>query len=115
MLTTTKIRIEVEGCPRLTPVLDRYKDNNRPAVLLFEVEPEDEYDDGLWCDLTVNLPGHDLPGSNWAFIPTENLKYLKALADQGLVIVSPIVRAYGSFDSRAYAVELSDKLLAPKE
>ena len=111
MLTTTDIRIEVPDAPTLTPVLDRYRDNDRPAVLLYEVEPEDEYNDGLWCDLTVNLPGHDLPGRNWAFVPTKNLKYLKALADQGLVIMSPILRTYGSFGSRAYAVELSDRLV----
>lgn len=115
MHTCPDIQISVEDCPALTPVLDRYKDNGRPAVLLYEVEPEDEFDDGLWCDLTVNLPDYDLPGKNWAFVPIDKLPYLKALADQGLLIVSPIIRAYGSFDSRAYAVELSDKLVAPKE
>ena len=113
MLTPTKIQIEVPDCPKLTPVLDRYEVNGRPAVILYEVEPEDEFDDGLWCDLTVNLSDYDLPGKNWAFVPTNKLPYLKALADQGLLIVSPIVRAYGSFDNRAYAVELSDKLVAP--
>lgn len=115
MLTTTDIQIEIEGYPTLTPVLDRYKDNDRPAILLYEVEIENEFDDSLWCDLTVNLPDHDLPGRNWAFVPTDKLPYLKILADQGLLIVSPIVRAYGNFGSRAYAVELSDKLLTPKE
>ena len=115
MHTCPDIQISVEDCPTLTPVLDRYETNGRPAIQLYEVEPEDEFDDGLWCDLTVNLSDYDLPGKNWAFVPTDKLPYLKALADQGLLIVSPIVRAYGSFDSRAYAVELSDKLVAPTE
>ena len=111
MHTCPNIQIHVEDYPTLMPVLDRYKDNDRPAIMLYEVEPEDEFDDGLWCDLTINLPDYDLPGKNWAFVPIDKLVYLKALADQGLLIVSPIVRAYGSFDNRAYAVELSDKLV----
>lgn len=64
MLTFTTIQIHVPGAPALTPALGRYEANGRPAVLLYEVEPEDEFDDGLWCDLTVNLPEQALPGED---------------------------------------------------
>lgn len=47
MLTFTTIQIRVPGAPALTPALGRYETNGRPAVLLYEVEPEDEFDDGL--------------------------------------------------------------------
>ena len=111
MLTFTTIQINVPGAPALTPVLDRYKDNGRPAVLLYEVEPEDECDDGLWCDLTVNLPEHDLPGDDWAFVPADNLRYLRELERQGLAEVGGAVR-YGSFGQLAVMARLAPALIA---
>lgn len=68
--------VRLEGAPPLVPVLDRYRCNGRLAVLLYEEEPE-EGDDGLWCDLTVNLPQHGLPGDDWAFVPAERLPYAR--------------------------------------
>lgn len=70
-------RIRLENTPPLVPVPDRYRCNGRLAVLLYEEEPE-EGDDGLWCDLTVNLPQHGLPGDDWAFVPAERLPYARA-------------------------------------
>lgn len=112
MLTFTTIRIHVPGAPALTPALGRYEANGRPAVLLYEVEPEDECDDGLWCDLTVNLPEHDLPGDDWAFVPTDNLKYLRELEHQGLVEIAPGAVRYGSFGSLAAMARLAPCLIA---
>lgn len=106
MLTPTTIQIRVPGTPVLTPVLGRYGAGGRPAVLLYEVEPADELDDGLWCDLTVNLPGGD-----WAFVPADNLKYLRELERQGLVKMGGAVR-YGTFGQIAHMVRLSPTLVA---
>ena len=111
MHTCPDIQISVEDCPTLTPVLDRYETNGRPAVLLYELEPEDECDDGLWCDLTVNLPEHALPGDDWAFVPTDNLKYLRELERQGLAEVGGAVR-YGNFGQLAVMARLAPALIA---
>lgn len=111
MLTFTTIQIHVPGAPALTPALGRYEVNGRPAVLLYEVEPEDECDDGLWCDLTVNLPEHPLPGEDWAFVPTDNLRYLRELESQGLAEVGAAVR-YGAFGQMAVMARLAPALIA---
>ena len=111
MLTFTTIQINVPDTPTLMPVLGRYKSNGRPAVLLYEVEPEDECDDGLWCDLTVKLPEHAFPGDDWAFVPADNLKYLRALERQGLAEVGGAAR-YGAFGQLAVMVHLSPALIA---
>ena len=111
MLTFTTIQIQVPDAPTLMPVLGRYETNGRPAVLLYEVEPEDEFDDGLWCDLTVNLPEQALPGDDWAFVPTDNLKYLRELERQGLAEVGGAVR-YGAFGQLAVMAHLAPALIA---
>lgn len=111
MLTFTTIQINVPDAPTLTPALGRYEVNGRPAVLLYEVEPEDEFDDGLWCDLTVNLPEHTLPGEDWAFVPTDNLKYLRELERQGLAEVGGAAR-YGAFGQLAVMARLAPALIA---
>lgn len=111
MLTFTTIQIHVPGAPALTPALGRYETNGRPAVLLYELEPEDEGDDGLWCDLTVNLPEQALPGDDWAFVPTDNLRYLRELERQGLAEVGSAVR-YGSFGQLAVMARLAPALIA---
>lgn len=111
MLTFTTIQIRVPGAPALTPALGRYESNGRPAVLLYELEPEDECDDGLWCDLTVNLPEHALPGDDWAFVPADNLKYLRALERQGLAEVGTAVR-YSAFGQLAVMARLAPALIA---
>ncbi|WP_270404295.1 hypothetical protein [Candidatus Collinsella stercoripullorum] len=112
MLTYSTIQIHVKNAPALMPVMDRYETNSRPAVLLYEVEPEED-DEGLWCDLTVNLPQYALPGDDWAFVPLDNLKYLKELESQGLVEIGTAVR-YGNFGQLAVMVHLSPYLM-PKE
>lgn len=112
MLTFTTIQIRVPGAPALTPALGRYESNGRPAVLLYELEPEDECDDGLWCDLTVNLPEQALPGDDWAFVPTDNLRYLRELERQGLVEIAPGAVRYGSFGSFAAMARLAPCLIA---
>lgn len=114
MPTYSTVQIRLPGIPALMPVMDRYASNGRPAVLLYEVEPEDEDDDGLWCDLTVNLPEYRLPGDDWAFVPADNLRYLKELERQGLVEIGPGMRRYGSFGSLACMAHLSPYLM-PKE
>ena len=111
MLTFTTIQIRVPGAPALAPALGRYESNGRPAVLLYEVEPEDEFDDGLWCDLTVNLPEQALPGDDWAFVPAENLEDLRALERRGLAEVGAAVR-YGSFGQMAVMARLAPALIA---
>lgn len=111
MLTFTTIQIHVPGAPALTPALGRYESNGRPAVLLYELEPEDEFDDGLWCDLTVNLPEQALPGDDWAFVPCDNLKYLRELERRGLAEVGSAVR-YGSFGQLAVMAHLAPALIA---
>ena len=111
MLTFTTIQIQVPGVPALTPALGRYEVNGRPAVLLYELEPEDECDDGLWCDLTVNLPEQALPGDDWAFVPCDNLKYLRELERQGLAEVGTAVR-YGAFGQLAVMARLAPALIA---
>lgn len=111
MLTFTTIQIQVPDAPTLMPVLGRYATNGRPAVLLYELKPEDECDDGLWCDLTVNLPEHALPGDDWAFVPCDNLKYLRAVERQGLAEVGTAVR-YGNFGQLAVMAHLSPALIA---
>lgn len=111
MLTFRTIQINVPDTPTLMPVLGRYESNGTPAVLLYEVEPEDECDDGLWCDLTVNLPEHAFPGDDWAFVPADNLKYLRALERQGLAEVGGAAR-YGAFGQLAVMVHLSPALIA---
>lgn len=74
----TSARIKLEDTPLLVPVVDRYGCNGRLAIELYEVEPE-EGDDGLWRDLTVNLPQYGLPGDDWAFVPEDGLPYARAL------------------------------------
>lgn len=103
--------IDLPDTPALTPVLDRYASNGRPAVQLYDVTPEDADDDGLWCDLTVNLPDYVLPGDDWAFVPLEREPYLRELERRGLVEVGGVV-AYGSFGSLACVVHLSPHLVA---
>lgn len=112
MLTYSTVQIHVKDTPALMPVLDRYETNGRPAVLLYEVEPEDEFDEGLWCDLTVNLPDHELPGDDWAFVPVDNMKYLRELERQGLVEIAPGAVRYGSFGSFAAMARLAPCLIA---
>ena len=111
MLTFTTIQIQVPGTPALTPALGRYEANGRPAVLLYELEPEDECDDGLWCDLTVNLPEQALPGDDWAFVPCDNLRYLRELERRGLADVGGAVR-YGAFGQMAVMARLAPALIA---
>lgn len=110
MLTFTTIQIRVPGAPALTPALGRYEANGRPAVLLYEVAPEED-DEGLWCDLTVNLPQYALPGDDWAFVPCDNLKYLRELERQGLAEVGTAVR-YGNFGQLAVMARLAPALIA---
>ncbi len=105
--------IELPDIPALVPVADRYADNGRPAVQLYEAVPADA-DDGLWCDLTVNLPDYVLPGDDWAFVPAEREPYLRELERRGLVEVGGVV-AYGSFGSLACVVHLSPCLVAREE
>ena len=106
----TSARIKLEDTPLLVPVVDRYGCNGRLAIELYEVEPE-EGDDGLWCDLTVNLPQYGLPGDDWAFVPTDNLKYLRELERQGLAEVGTAVR-YGNFGQMAVMARLAPALIA---
>ena len=107
--------IELPDTPALTPVLDRYASNGRPAVQLYEAAPDDADDDGLWCDLTVNLPDYVLPGDDWAFVPTERKVYLHALERAGLVEEVGGAVPYGSFGQRALMVRLGAGLLAAAE
>ena len=107
--------IDLPDTPALTPVLDRYASNGRPAVQLYEVTPEDVDDDGLWCDLTVNLPDQALPGDDWAFVPAERKVYLHALERAGLVEEVGGAVPYGSFGQRALMVRLGAGLLAAAE
>lgn len=111
MLTFTTIQIHIPGAPALTPALGRYEVNGRPAVLLYEVEPEDECDDDLWCNLTVNLPEQALPGDDWAFVPIDNLRYLRELERRGLAEVGTAVR-YGAFGQLAVMARLAPALIA---
>ena len=104
--------IDLPDTPALTPVLDRYASNGRPAVQLYEVTPEDVDDDGLWCDLTVNLPDYVLPGDDWTFVPTERRAYLRALEQAGLITEIGYTVPYGNFDQRALMVRLGAELLA---
>ncbi|HIY50437.1 MAG TPA: hypothetical protein IAA43_00650 [Candidatus Olsenella avicola] len=101
-------RIRLENTPPLVPVPDRYRCNGRLAVLLYEEEPE-EGDDGLWCDLTVNLPQHGLPGDDWAFVPAERLPYTRALEGEGLAEVGAPV-TYGGFGQVARVVRFDTSL-----
>lgn len=98
----TSARIKLEDTPLLVPVVDRYGCNGRLAIELYEVEPE-EGDDGLWCDLTVNLPQYGLPGDDWAFVPEDGLPYARALEAQGLAEVGHTL-PYGRFGQLAWAV-----------
>ena len=102
--------VRLEGAPPLVPVPDRYRCNGRLAVLLYEEEPE-EGDDGLWCELTVNLPERDLPGNDWAFVPAERLPYARALEGEGLAEVGAPV-TYGDFGHVAHAVRFNTSLRA---
>ena len=92
MLTFTTIQIQVPDAPTLMPVLGRYETNGRPAVLLYELEPA-------------------LPGDDWAFVPCDNLKYLRAVERQGLAEVGTAVR-YGNFGQLAVMAHLSPALIA---
>ncbi|MEE1467930.1 MAG: hypothetical protein U0J86_02020 [Collinsella sp.] len=65
----------------------------------------------LWCDLTVNLPEQALPGDDWAFVPAENLEYLRALERQGLAEMGGAAR-YGSFGQLAVMAHLAPALIA---
>lgn len=102
--------IEPPDTPPLVPVADRYACNGRPAILLVERDT-----DGLWCDLTVNLPDYVLPGDDWAFVPEERKVYLHALERAGLVEEVGGAVPYGSFGQRALMVRLGAGLLAAAE
>ena len=97
----TSACIKLEDTPLLVPVVDRYGCNGRLAIELCEVEPE-EGDDGLWRDLTVNLPQYGLPGDDWAFVPEDGLPYARALEAQGLAEVGRAL-PYGRFGQLAWA------------
>lgn len=71
----------------------------------------EEGDDGLWCDLTVNLPQHGLPGDDWAFVPAERLPYARALEGEGLAEVGAPV-TYGGFGQVARVVRFDASLRA---
>lgn len=105
-MAATSIIIDLPDMPRLTPHLFRYDCNDRPAILLYEADEEDE----LWCDLTVNLPEHQLPSNEYAFVPAENKPYIEDLERQRLLEIGPTV-GYGNFNNRAYIVRLSPYLI----
>ena len=102
------VRVRLEGTPALVTVPDRYRRNGRLAVLLYEEEPE-EGDDGLWCELTTNLPQYGLPGDDWSFVPADRLPYARALEAEGLAEVGAPV-TYGGFGQVAHAVRFDASL-----
>ena len=103
--------IELPDTPPLVPVADRYASNGRPAVQLYEAAPEDADDDGLWCDLTVNLPDYALPGDDWTFVPEKAYDYVCALECAGLIDEVGGFVPYGNFGQRAVAVRFDERLL----
>lgn len=103
-LVVASIRIDLPDTPTLTPVLDRYVMDDRPAVMLYDLAEEE-----LWDDLTVNLDGA-LP-QGCAFVPYDRRVYLDALIEQGYATVIGDT-SYGNFGQRAYIVQLAPELIA---